>query len=466
MTSEDRFLNLLKENTSFRLFESVTNQVIEMPELLKAVEVYRNLLRTKKRDLAILHFVSNSESVIFYLAALLEGNPLMLIDSNQLDSLAALTKAYKPGLIFSTSLKSCYLDTYSQSELNPSLKININESEPDLSGCLTALLLGTSGSTGSPKFVQLSLDSVIANAEAIAASLDIQKTDIAVTTLPLYYSYGLSVLNSHLIAGGGVMLTELSIMESGFWELVNKNRVTSIAGVPYLYQMLYRLGSSMLERAASISKLTQAGGRLAPNLISFFHTWAANHGKRFYVMYGQTEACARMSCLQHADIPNKLGSVGKAIPGGAFRINDMDPNTKIGEIVYSGPNVMRGYSLKREDLLNENMLNGILNTGDLGYLDSEGFLFITGRLKRIAKIAGVRISLDEVETFLLPFGNFVAIAVGDQIKIFTTVKTETFDVKKALATKLNVHPSFIQIIAIEDIPRTVNGKIDYKALEK
>ncbi|MET9337281.1 AMP-binding protein [Nonomuraea sp. NPDC003804] len=321
---------------------------------------------------------------------------------------------------------------------------------PDL-----AVLLTTSGSTGNPKLVRLSHRAVMANARAIAQALRLTPADVAPTSLPLHYSYGLSVLNSHLAAGATIVLTGASLLERPFWRQLAEHRCTSLAGVPYQYEMLRRLRFDPAAHPA-LTTLTQAGGRLRPELVAEF----AAKVDRFFVMYGQTEATARIAVLPPERLPDKLGSAGVALPGGALGVEN-------GEIVYRGPNVMMGYATSAADLARGDDLGGVLRTGDLGYVDEEGFLFVTGRVKRIAKVYGVRVNLDDVERLLRDCGPVAATGGDDRV----TVWTEGLDrgareaLARRLAGELRLHWSGFDVREVDRLPLLATGKIDYRALE-
>jgi acyl-coenzyme A synthetase/AMP-(fatty) acid ligase len=327
---------------------------------------------------------------------------------------------------------------------------------PDL-----ALLLTTSGSTGSPKLVRLSRDAVHANAEAIARSLHIGPDDVAPTTLPLFYTYGLSVLNSHLLRGATVVLERTGILQRPFWRAVGRHGITSLAAVPYQYEMLRRLRFHPAEHP-TLRNLTQAGGRLRTQLVTEFGTRMADVGGRLYVMYGQTEATARMTVLPPERLADKPASAGLPIPGGALSVSGD------GEVVYHGPNTMMGYAESALDLTRGDDLGGILHTGDLGHLDDEGFLFLTGRLKRIGKVFGVRVNLDDVERDLARHGAVAAVAGDDRIHVFVEGADASLAraVRSELAGKLATHVSGLDVRGLDRLPLLATGKVDYRTLER
>ena len=338
--------------------------------------------------------------------------------------------------------------------------------QPDLPMALhpdLALLLSTSGSTGSPRLVRLSASALQANAEAIVDYLRLTPADRAITALPMHYSYGLSVINSHLQAGASISLTDAGVLDKRFWERMASDRVTSIAGVPTLYRMLHRTGFERRELPA-LRTLTQAGGRLDDALTRHFLALADSRGWTFYVMYGQTEATARISYVPPQWLAGKIGSIGIAIPGGALAL---DPITS--EIVYRGPNVMMGYAESREDLALGDTSQGVLRTGELGRMDDDGYCYLTGRLKRFVKLSGNRIGLDEVEAMLQrELG--VAVAVGGSDEALVAV-VEAADrepvVQRAgqlLSDRYGLHHSLFRVTAVAQLPLLASGKVDYQQL--
>lgn len=332
-----------------------------------------------------------------------------------------------------------------------------------------ALMLSTSGSTGSPKFVRLTKSNILSNAQSICEALHIDREDRAITSLPLQYSYGLSVTNSHLLCGATLVLTNEGLTSGAFWDVFRNNQCTSFAGVPYSYQILQRLGLNKLN-VPSLHTMTQAGGKLGDDLAAHFHQELARRGGRFFVMYGQTEATARMAILPATSLPQKLGSAGLPIPGGSFAIKvdgciTTQPNVP-GELVYTGPNVMMGYATERADLSQPDVLGGKLHTGDIAYLDADGFLYITGRIKRDAKLFGLRVNLDEIEAMLRVHGPTAVIATAGAVRIFCEYgDTSSFsEYRQELALKLKLNARALEFRRIERLPLTANGKIDYQLL--
>ncbi|MYN46069.1 AMP-binding protein [Pseudoduganella sp. FT93W] len=334
-----------------------------------------------------------------------------------------------------------------------------------------AQLLTTSGSTGSPMLVRQSHGNIQSNAAAIADYLAISSDDRPITTLPLSYSYGLSILNSHLLQGCAIILTTRSLMDKEFWALLKREQATTFGGVPYVYEMLKRLRLGRMD-LPSLKTLTQAGGRLGPELSAEFAALCADKGWRFIVMYGQTEATARMAYLPWEYAQSKAGSIGIAIPGGSFTLEDEHGATitaaeTVGELVYRGPNVTLGYASCAADLARGDDNHGVLHTGDMAKRDTDGFYTIVGRMKRFLKLFGNRVNLEEVEQLLHAAGHEgVCHGVDDHLRFYSTSTdaAEHAAIKAFLVERTGLHGSAFEVRQIDAIPRNAAGKILYAAL--
>ncbi len=332
-----------------------------------------------------------------------------------------------------------------------------------------ALLLSTSGTTGSPKLVRLSYQNLVSNAFSISEYLSLDTSEIAISTLPMNYSFGLSILNSHLFVGATIVLTMESITQRKFWDVFKKFNVSSFSGVPYTFEIMkkFRLLNSDLP---SLKTITQAGGKLSNELIEYFTKICTNKGVNFYIMYGQTEATARLSYLDPQYNLKKLGSIGKPIPNGEFHIidenfNKIDQPGISGELVYTGPNVMLGYAECQLDLTLGNVNKYRLHTGDIAFFDQDGFYFIVGRFKRFIKIFGNRVNLDELESLLLNFGvKSACIGEDNALVIYIIESKNLILVKEFLSKKLGIHFSVFDIRIIKEIPKNSSGKTLYSKL--
>lgn len=341
--------------------------------------------------------------------------------------------------------------------------VNYNN-EPISMASDLAVLLSTSGSTGSQKLVRLSHQNLWSNALAISDYLDLRPGERAITTLPAYYSYGLSILHTHLLLGHTIVLNSQSVVTPQFWDTVSKERVTSIAGVPHSYELLERVG--FLDRdLPELRYLTQAGGKLSDTEVRKFAQWADRFNKRFYVMYGQTEAAPRMAYLPPADASEYPDCVGLAIPGGEFRLEPIagvsDLPKDAGELVYKGPNVMMGYAYTQTDLALGRGPDEI-HTGDIAVRNARGYYRIVGRLSRFAKLFGLRISYDAVERRLDAVGIQAAVSGDDTgLVVVTTTASSANRSSELLAEDLGIPASAIHVVEVEEIPRLSSGKTDY-----
>lgn len=368
------------------------------------------------------------ENIVEYLACLKAGAPVVMLDATKdAETIENLRQIYQPG---------------------------ITKCHPDLAVCLT-----TSGSTGSPKLVRLTQRNIIANAESIAEYLHIDADERPVTMLPMYYSYGLSIINSHLLKGATILLTDKSYAQREFWNFLRENEATSMSGVPYTWEMLRRLRFMRMD-LPSVLTMTQAGGKLNAEIALEYIRWAKSVGKQFIVMYGQTEATARMSYLPWEHAEEKYASIGVAIPGGQFSLADD------GELVYQGENVSLGYAECAEDLMKGDENHGVLHTGDMARVDEDGFYYITGRKKRFVKVWGNRCNLDQVEQLVKPITTTCACAgVDDHITVFVTKDGLEQEIKTLLSTKTGLNPVAFQVKVIDAIPVKDSGKIDYQLLQ-
>lgn len=335
------------------------------------------------------------------------------------------------------------------------------------------LLLTTSGSTGSPKFVRQSYANILSNAQSIVSYLKLDESERPITTLPMNYTYGLSILNSHFLVGATVLVTEKSLMQKEFWRFFKEQQATSFGGVPYTYEILDKLRFTKMD-LPSLRTMTQAGGKLTTDLHAKFAEYAAENAKHFVVMYGQCEATARMGYLPPEMAVKKCGSMGIAIPGGKFTLIDargvpIKEVDTVGELVYEGPNVTLGYAECGEDLGLGDERMGILHTGDMAKLDEDGYYYIVGRKKRFLKIYGNRVNLDEMERLVK--GAFEGIdcataGIDDHLYIFTTEGKLINEIKSFIVEKTKLNPAAFEMIVINEIPKNDAGKVLYKELEK
>ncbi|MFJ6157016.1 AMP-binding protein [Pseudarthrobacter sp. NPDC092184] len=417
-------------------------------ELADRVDSFARRLGTERR-LVALAASNDVECVVAYLAALASGHPLILLPEDKPAALDSLVAAYDPDVVVRSANGQCVLD-----ERRPGTRHTLH---PDL-----ALLLSTSGSTGSPKLVRLSHANLQANAESIATYLQITRDDRAATTLPMSYCYGLSVINSHLLRGAGLVLTGLSVVDPCFWELFRREGATAFAAVPYTFELLERVGFADLD-LPSLRYVTQAGGRLAPDSVRHYAELGRRQGWDLFVMYGQTEATARMAYLPPDLATDHPGAIGVPVPGGAFRLEPV-PGLADGELVYTGPNVMLGYAEAPGDLALGRTVTE-LRTGDLARKNNAGLYEVTGRRSRFVKIVGLRVDLGQVERLLADLG-VVAASAGTDQRLVVAVEGDhdTHLLTKVLAQGLGLPRAAVDLHAVEELPRLGTGKVDYPAV--
>ena len=372
---------------------------------------------------------------------------VFLLVGNNLDSLVAYVACLNHGIV------PLMLDARTWFENN--------KLHPDL-----ALLLTTSGSTGSPKLVRQSYANIRANTASIVKYLKLDATERPITTLPMNYTYGLSIINTHLSVGATILLTDKTLMQREFWNFFIENEATSFGGVPYTYEMLDKL-MFFRRKLPSLRTMTQAGGKILPELHRKFAEYAARAGKNFVVMYGQCEATARMSYLPPERALDKVGSMGIAIPGGRFELVGKSRSGGVGELVYYGDNVTLGYAECAEDLAKGDERHGRLETGDMARVDDEGFYYIVGRKKRFLKIFGNRVNLDETERLIK--GQFRDLdcacgGVDDKMRIFITDQTQVQAVRDFVAEKTHLNFTAFDVEFLAAIPKNASGKTIYSEL--
>ncbi len=414
-------------------------------DLARRVESRRAWLGTTRR-LVLLEATNDVETVVTFLAALAGRHPVLLAAPGDTARRADLL-AHDPDVVQSADGRI--------TEVRPGTRHDLH---PDL-----AVLLSTSGSTGSAKLVRLTLANLRANASAIASYLHLTSGDRAITSLPLHYCYGLSVLTSHLHAGGSVTLTDLSVADACFWDLARSTGATSFAGVPYTFDLLEAAGRDGLD-LPSLRYVTQAGGRMDADRIRRFSALGERQGWDLFVMYGQTEATARMAYLPPDLAAHRPEAVGVPVPGGSFRLTDVDVETGVGELVYDGPNVMLGYAETPADLARGATVTE-LRTGDLARQADDGLWEVVGRVNRVAKVFGLRLDLEQLERRSAEHGCPVHLVVrGDRLWGFVDLPRRRTSTEGVLAELTRLPANALRVEELDRIPLTSNGKPDLAAL--
>lgn len=405
------------------------------------------------RRLVLLAGTNTVDALVVYLAALSAGHPLLLVPGGSTAAVESLVSAYDPDIVVRP--------VDGEWKIDERRAVSAHDLHPDL-----ALLLSTSGSTGSPKLVRLSHANLQANAESIAEYLGIRASDRAATTLPLHYCYGLSVVNSHLSRGAGLILTNLSVADSYFWELFREQRGSTFAGVPYTFELLDRVGFATM-RLPHLRYVTQAGGRLAPERIARYAELGRHTGWDLFVMYGQTEATARMAYLPPDLAATHPQAIGVPVPGGSFRIKPLaDQPEGTGELVYAGPNVMLGYAESPADLGLGRIVDE-LHTGDIARRTPDGLYELVGRRSRFAKILGLRIEPQQVEALLDRHGiTTCCLSEDDELIVAAVGADDPNGIRRLVMNEVGLPARAVRVHLVAELPRLTTGKIDYPAVRE
>lgn len=424
-----------------------------------------------KRSLVFCLCDNNIESFLGYYSFLENGVVALLlnVDIHQ-DLLDNLVDIYKPNYIWTCSKK---VDESEKSNVIFRYKsyslISLKTNSRIRMAASLALLLTTSGSTGSPKLVRLSYQNLLSNAISITKYLSLNENERPITSLPLNYSFGMSIVNSHFINGATILLTNKSIFSGEFWNFLKLNKPTSISGVPFTFKMLKKLRFFSMN-LPSIKAITQAGGKMDLGLTKELAEYCLEHKKKLYVMYGQTEASPRISYVPYNMALKKVGSIGVPIPDGKLFL--VDSNNQIihgneveGELVFKGANVCLGYAKNISDLNKEDENCGVLYTGDMAYKDQDGFFYITGRRKRFIKLFGNRINLDDVERILSDQICECACVGNDEVLLVCLTEEKAIDkAKDFLVDKFKINNNFIKYRVIDEIPKNSVGKTLHSSL--
>lgn len=461
MNDSDRLFDISKYADSVSMIDE-SGEIITYRQLSELTDCFSAFLEP---GLLVLCLCSNSiPSIGGYVACIRNCTPVILVDRKK--NISEYLASYKPNLIWAPiddmygqvifSFGNYGLYKYSDQHIPIHEKL--------------ALLLTTSGSTGSPKLVRLTERNILSNASSIAEYLEIDANERAITSLPMYYSFGLSVINSHLLKGGTLLVTERSVVDLDFWNFFKSQGGTSFAGVPYTYELLRRFRFFKM-KLDTLKTMIQAGGHLDSTIVQEYADFAKKEGKRFFVMYGQTEAAPRISYLPYKEAINKPSSIGIAIPGGILSLedkngDDIDAAEQEGELVYKGDNVCMGYATNWEDLRLGDENHGILHTGDLAKRDEAGYFYITGRLKRFVKIWGNRVSLDSLESMLKKETiDCACVGSDNEIIVYITKEGLGNEIVKMLSQKTGFNKSVFEIRVIPEIPKSSSGKTLYSQLQ-
>jgi acyl-CoA synthetase (AMP-forming)/AMP-acid ligase II len=399
------------------------------------------------RRLVLAETRNDLPTLVHYLGALAGGHVVLPVSDGR--SHSAVLRSYDPDVVIDGD------------GIHERRRDSAHRLHPDLT-----LLMSTSGSTGSPKLVRLSRRNLVANAEAIADYLDIRQTDRAATTLPISYCYGLSVIHSHLLRGAGLILTDRSVVDDEFWSSFREHRGTSFAGVPYTFEMLDRIGFDGIE-LPDLRYVTQAGGRLTPDRVRSFAALGNRRGWQLFVMYGATEATARMAYLPPELAESQPASIGLPIPGGSFTLEPLDGSSEpdVGELVYQGPNVMMGYAHNPSDLALGKTVD-TLRTGDLARRTPDGLYEVIGRSSRFVKVYGLRIDLQRVESALSEEGVTAFCIDDDERLVVAATSRDSLAVQRITVAASGLPATAVRVITMAELPLLPSGKPDYPAIRE
>jgi long-subunit acyl-CoA synthetase (AMP-forming) len=464
------FKNFNKFKNFIALIDENKNE-IKYKDIISQAEILQNKL--KKKDLILIVAENTIGSILSYIYSILNNYIIIFVDFGVHDNeIKSIITKYKPALIAGSDKKllnlikkNKYNKIFNTHENFYFYKTNYKSLQIDKN---LQMLLPTSGSSGGKKYVKISKQNIYENTISIIKYLKITKKDRAITNMPYCYSYMLSILNTHLQRGGTIIVSRKSIIQKEFWQIFNNFKLTSFNGVPYIYEMMDKIGLKRIF-SKNLKYITQAGGKLDKKLSLKIAKLALKKKIKFFSMYGQTEASPRISYLEPKFSIKKNGSIGKAIFNTKMWIQN---GNKIitkpyirGNIFFSGKNIMMGYAKSHLDIIKSSKKKYKLNTGDIGYFDKEGFYYITGRSMRYAKIYGHRIDLDEIEAKMKSKKLDIA-CVGklNTINVFYNDKKRLTKIKKKLYSIFNQNLNALNFLYIHSFPRTSSKKINYKIL--
>jgi long-chain acyl-CoA synthetase len=459
----DRIRELANENVIGERIALSDDQGLAMSYrmVFDKLEEFRTSHFVEANELVILILSREIDSILAYLGVLSSGASLIIAPEDMSpNAVNELRAAYRPNAILGSASEIKKLGMVPTKTWGEIGRVEIKEGVK-APAIQQQVLMSTSGSSGSPKQVRLTEGHLAANARDIATALGIVSDDVALTQLPLSYSYGLSVLNSHLWAGAHVVCSSIGVVSSGFVQFLEAQNISSLVGVPFTYQMYTKIG--IYERLPkSVRYLTQAGGAMKREVVSEVATALSKSSVGFFSMYGQTEATARIAILHSSLALDYPDSVGLPVPSGSVEIGTENHSD---ELVFFGPNTMLGYSLNREDLSDPDACLGYLQTGDLAEI-RDGLIFIKGRIKRIAKINGMRVNLAEIEQSLSKFAPTAVVEQSDKLLVVSEAPQEQLVQVGELLKALGFQDRDFKLTRVDELPKLHSGKVNLAALSE
>ncbi|MCJ7936175.1 MAG: AMP-binding protein [Chryseobacterium sp.] len=370
---------------------------------------------------------------------------------------------YRPKYIFDPQREE--IPGYSLKEFSDTIKIFMKDDykseisiHPEIK-----ILLSTSGTTGVPKLVKLSDDNLYQNAISILQYMPILESDVVPLNVPINFVYGFSIFTTNCMRAGRIVCSDKDIMQKAFWEEMEEYGYSTLGGVPYLYENLNRIGFFRKD-SPGLRYFTHTGGVINGELRKTLFSYCHEFEKEFFAQYGQTEAGGRMAYLTTDGLLEEETSIGTPVHGGNFSI---DPETD--ELLFSHSSIFGGYANKLEDLTAyEQPL--VLHTGDTARKGQNGIYYITGRIKRIMKLFGIRLNLDEVEFILkneLKGNTFVCLNSNDKkiVVLYDNPEIDPQVITETIKNKLRINPQYVRTELIESFPLSQNGKINYPLLQ-
>jgi acyl-CoA synthetase (AMP-forming)/AMP-acid ligase II len=450
---------------------------VELPRRIAAYGASFVSAGLKAGDRVLIGCALSSSSALAYLGAIYAGLVAVPVDERALTaSAAALVEATGARAVWSESALG---GAEARKLTVPCLKGELAGSLADVmppADCAAsdlAALMATSGSTGVPRFVMVSHGNLVANTEAIIRSQNLAANEVAMLILPVSYVFGASLIHTHLYQGGAVVFDHRFMFPDKVLQAVAQYGCTTFAGVPTVYNVLLRRSSIRSIPLPELRRFLQAGGGLAREKIGEMRALFPH--VKFYVMYGQTEATARISCMDPDRWDEKPGSVGLPLDNLEVSIVDEQgtplPLGEIGQLLVKGPSICAGY-FNDEEETRRVFADGSLRTGDLARQDEDGFLWIEGRTGSFLKIRGMRVSLAEVEATVAAIPGVYecgACAVdhpeaGEALVLLIVPDEGAQPKAEEIRHRLPAHWTLDSIRFVSDLPKTSAGKIARPAL--